>query len=340
YVGVTAFTVLVWDHIMTFSDEVEYVWKGRKGLAVYLFFLNRYLIPLSFIVNLWAYNRKCSHFVRYEGIMTMVGVVVVGFMMFLRVRALYPRSVAAQASVLGILLTFIGVNSWLLTHAVRTYTLLTCTMIVDPKIGPIASSTAWLPLLYDTLAIGLTLKGTAKYMGSRDSGQVFRVMLREGLLYYSVICTVSLVFTLMIIFAPPSVRNITGQYVLPSTPYLHLTVAMMSRITIHLKRFAYHPNSVIHSDSNRLPSTNQRHLLSPDQIETMPPPSFAAGSVPYSPNGTFLFGGTTTASGIHSYLGMQTFSTVAAVARDPFTQYSPEPPGASVGGNWVAPGTG
>ncbi|KAH9986931.1 hypothetical protein BJV74DRAFT_843648 [Russula compacta] len=267
--------------------------------------------------------------------MTMIGVTVVGLMMFLRVRALYPRSVAAQASVLSILLTFIGVNSWLLTNGVPVphpaFPLVdSCTMIVDPKVGPIASSTAWLPLLYDTLAIGLTLKGTAKYMGSRDTGQVFRVMLREGLLYYSVICTVSLVFTLMIIFAPPSVRNITG----------HLTVAMMSRITIHLKRFAYHPNGVIHSDSNRLPVTNRRHLLSPDQIETMPPPSFAAGSVPYSPNGTFLFGGTTTVSGTDSYLGMQTFSTVAAVARDPFTQYSPEPPGASVGGNWVAPGTG
>ena len=50
--------------------------------------------------------------------------------------------------------------------------------------GPIASITAWLPLLYDTVAIGLTLKGTAKYLGSRDTGQVFRVMLREGLLYY------------------------------------------------------------------------------------------------------------------------------------------------------------
>ncbi|KAH9987096.1 hypothetical protein BJV77DRAFT_802721 [Russula vinacea] len=55
YVGVAAFTVLVWDHILTFSDEVEYIWKGGKGLNVYLFLVNRYLIPLSFIVNLWAY---------------------------------------------------------------------------------------------------------------------------------------------------------------------------------------------------------------------------------------------------------------------------------------------
>ncbi|KAJ3973840.1 hypothetical protein EV361DRAFT_24861 [Lentinula raphanica] len=33
YVGVASFTVLVWDHIITCSDEVEYVWKRPKGLS-------------------------------------------------------------------------------------------------------------------------------------------------------------------------------------------------------------------------------------------------------------------------------------------------------------------
>jgi len=55
YVGLAGFTVLVWDHLITFADEVEYIWKSKKGIAIYLFFLNRYLIPLSFVVNLWAY---------------------------------------------------------------------------------------------------------------------------------------------------------------------------------------------------------------------------------------------------------------------------------------------
>ncbi|KAH9986928.1 hypothetical protein BJV74DRAFT_749465, partial [Russula compacta] len=245
YVGVAAFTVLVWDHVITFSDEVEYIWKGRKGLATYLFFLNRYLIPLSFIINLWAYNRKswslhvshlqpvlCSHFVRYEGSMAMIAVTVVALIMFLRVRALYAQCLSVQVFILSILFTFIGVNSWLLTRGVRKYTLssdmVTFTDLIQLP-GPLASSTAWLPLLYDTVVIFLTIKGTARYIQSKDTGLMFRALLQEGLLYYSVICSVTLVFTIMILFAEPSVRNITG----------HLTVAMMSRITIHLKRFAH-----------------------------------------------------------------------------------------------------
>jgi len=46
YVGVLSFTALVWDHIITFSDEVEYVWKGAKGWAVYLFLVVRFSFPL------------------------------------------------------------------------------------------------------------------------------------------------------------------------------------------------------------------------------------------------------------------------------------------------------
>ncbi|KAJ7646188.1 hypothetical protein B0H17DRAFT_1215758 [Mycena rosella] len=41
YVGFVGFTILIWDHLDTFTTEVEYIWKGKKGLLVYLFLLNR-----------------------------------------------------------------------------------------------------------------------------------------------------------------------------------------------------------------------------------------------------------------------------------------------------------
>ncbi|KAJ7306634.1 hypothetical protein DFH08DRAFT_975892 [Mycena albidolilacea] len=54
-VGFAGFTILIWDHLDTFTTEVEYIWKGKKGPLVYLFVLNRYLTPLGFIINLFAY---------------------------------------------------------------------------------------------------------------------------------------------------------------------------------------------------------------------------------------------------------------------------------------------
>ncbi|KAF7768521.1 hypothetical protein Agabi119p4_7764 [Agaricus bisporus var. burnettii] len=55
YMGFVAFTILIWDHIDTFTAEVEYIWKRDKFPLTYLFLLNRYLTPLGFIVNLFAY---------------------------------------------------------------------------------------------------------------------------------------------------------------------------------------------------------------------------------------------------------------------------------------------
>jgi len=49
-------TVLLYDHLLSLSDEIEYVWKGKKGPLVYLFFVNRYVTPLGFMINLLAFS--------------------------------------------------------------------------------------------------------------------------------------------------------------------------------------------------------------------------------------------------------------------------------------------
>ncbi|KAH8984703.1 hypothetical protein EDB92DRAFT_1466231 [Lactarius akahatsu] len=120
----------------------------------------------------------------------------------------------------------------MLSHVVSHYraalnrrTTAAYTMIIDPHVHAwIASSTAWLPLLYSTAVVSLTLYRTAGALYSAPSSTVefFRVMLREGLLNYSAICTVTLAFTIAVVSAVPSVRGATAQL------ELCLTVAMMS----------------------------------------------------------------------------------------------------------------
>ena len=47
-----------------------------------------------------------------------------------------------------------------------------------------ASSTAWLPLLYGTVVVSLTVYRTACSVLSKNTSEMLRVLLREGLLYY------------------------------------------------------------------------------------------------------------------------------------------------------------
>ena len=50
--------------------------------------------------------------------------------------------------------------------------------------GKMAAASAWLPLLYDTLVLGLTLYRTLGPVRNKTAGKIARVLLRDGMLYY------------------------------------------------------------------------------------------------------------------------------------------------------------
>jgi len=243
YVGFAAFTILIWDHLDTFTSEVEYIWKGRKGIVVYLFLLNRYLTPLGFMVNLIAYlapvwsGERCRHFIRFEGAMTLIGIHVVAIMMLLRINALYASNRAIVGCVFGLFMIMFTMNAWLLTRGEPVAHnpasgVHACTMIFPPSLSTIASSSAWLPLLYDSAILALTLKKTLPLVGKSNGTFMMQRLLEDGLIYYTAIFSVTLVLTIMIISAPPGLKNIAAQL------ELLITVTMMSRITLNLKKCA------------------------------------------------------------------------------------------------------
>ncbi|KAI0766029.1 hypothetical protein BC629DRAFT_1442790 [Irpex lacteus] len=233
-----SFMILIWDHIITFGEEVEYIWKGRKGTFVLLFLLNRYLTPLGFIVNLLAYmspfwtKERCKNYVVYEGSTTVVGISIVALMMLLRIRALYHKQKAVVVFTGVCFCVELSVNAWLLSHAIpvrHNNGIHACTMIFDESVGWAASAFAWMPLAYDTMVFGLTLYKTVGPMRKKTAGKISQVILTDGILYYSVILTVNLVLTIMLVAAPPGLQNICS----------HLTVTMMSRITLSLRKQAH-----------------------------------------------------------------------------------------------------
>lgn len=240
-VGFLGFTILVWDHAITFADEVEIIWGRPKNLLTYLFLLNRYLTPIGFVINLVAYSLpswsfvKCEHFVRYEGAMTAVGIQVVGLMMFLRVRAMYRDNRYVVILVASLLFIWVAVGAWLLSHGVavpHSFFIHSCRMEFSDSVGGLgsASAWAWVPLCYDTVVFALTLKRTLPSIQNKEAGHIIHTLFTDGVLFYSVMCAINLVFTIMVVKAPQGLKNITGQL------ELILTVTMMSRITLSLKK--------------------------------------------------------------------------------------------------------
>jgi len=191
-------------------------------------------------------DKTCERYVRYEGVMTAVGVEVVGLMMLIRINALYyNKSRLVVPFMASILLAETVINIYLLVYAIPVEhwniqnQVHSCSMIYgSPKV--LSSAAAWIPLLYDTIVLLLTLYVTVPSIRRSERGFIVRTILTDGLRYYAVICVVTMVLTIMIAGAPPGIKNITAQL------QLLLTVTMMSRITIHLKKQVNAPSGSGH----------------------------------------------------------------------------------------------
>lgn len=243
FVAIASFTVLCWDHTITFADEVALIWCKHKGPVGYLFLLNRYITPLGFVVNIvaltfpnWSMER-CNIFVRYQGAMATVGISIAELIMLIRVHALY-RNRKLVAAVLGILLlAWVALEVCLMAlgklvpHGHRIQS---CREVYD--LPPALSATrAWLPLVYDTAIFVMTMWRTLPSHQNGAVGHILRTFQSDGILYYVVICSANIVLTVMIVRAPPSLKGVAAQLV------FLLTVVMTSRVTLHLKNL--HPDT-------------------------------------------------------------------------------------------------
>ncbi|KAF8065007.1 hypothetical protein FPV67DRAFT_1653843 [Lyophyllum atratum] len=265
YVGFASFTILIWDHVDTFATEVEVIWNGKKGpkqtvgktvMILNEYFQNRYLTPLGFMVNLFD-SLICPALP--EAYLSPVWTFEVGAV----TSSVYYKQLWIVGIVTFLWLCQLIMNAWLLTHGQAVVHnpgsgVRACTMIFDPALfvavhltssdsaynsstirSTIASSSAWMPLLYDTVVLSLTIYKAFPGLRRRSTSFVMRRLLEDGLIYYFAIFIVTLVLTIMIVAAPPGLKNITAQL------ELLITVTMMSRITLNLKKAARDRDTVI-----------------------------------------------------------------------------------------------
>ncbi|KAJ3965465.1 hypothetical protein EV361DRAFT_651998 [Lentinula raphanica] len=213
-------------------------------------------------MELYLVDSSCRHFVRYEGAMTMIGINVVGLMMLIRIFALYKDQKWVVTGVASLLIAEIGVYSWLMStgEPVQHHPNITsCTMIFGESNPAASSASAWIPLLYDTVIFSLTLHATIPSVRNAQGSAAIYIMkqlLKDGLIYYSVICAVNLALTTMIVAAQPGLKNVLAQL------ELLITVTMMSRITLNLMQSPHkhqnrHDILILTSIPSRAPNSDQ-----------------------------------------------------------------------------------
>ena len=54
--------VLLWDHFLTLSDEIKYIWKLKMGISKGVFLFNRYFVEGALLYNVYS---ECLGFSKY-----------------------------------------------------------------------------------------------------------------------------------------------------------------------------------------------------------------------------------------------------------------------------------
>ncbi|KAJ8583612.1 hypothetical protein M405DRAFT_775208 [Rhizopogon salebrosus TDB-379] len=103
YLEISCFTLLVYDLLTTFGEEVEYFWSGPWSMSRVLFFLNRYLpfivmIPTNVaLFGIGIPAQRCTQWIRTAFQLSIIVVCMTQGILLLRVWYMYSRNALARA---------------------------------------------------------------------------------------------------------------------------------------------------------------------------------------------------------------------------------------------------
>ncbi|RDB18705.1 hypothetical protein Hypma_014732 [Hypsizygus marmoreus] len=254
YFQLAAYVVLIFDHILTFSEEVERIWKRRITGAAILFLINRYLTPLQFLVIIDAFHDPIwtrsvqvftgsvlfsmlismsffclDRFVAFEGASTVALIAVCELIMILRVFALYGRSFP--------ILIFLMIL-WVVQVIISSVGLSTGFAVPLPPglIGCIFTGSSplfpslWVaPLVTNSIMFFLTLYRTRDYILQTGHAPTLHIFVRDGTMYFLVILMANLMNTLIYFLAVGDLKAIGASF------SQLITATMVSRLVLNLR---------------------------------------------------------------------------------------------------------
>ncbi|KAI0635028.1 hypothetical protein C8Q77DRAFT_1072359 [Trametes polyzona] len=206
--------MLFYDIAITFGDEVEKIWKQRFTGATVLWFLNRYLSPLGYIVIIVSFHdpswskETCQRYVLYPEVLKIFTATAVGIIFILRLYSIYSKKSIILYGFGTLLVCMLAVKIWAFTDG---------TMLELPP-----DSVVFFATLYRTIQLyRRTLIGEAL--------SLITVIMRDGIMYFAAIFVSNLVTVLIFIFATPDLKVINASF---STL---ITSLMVSRLMLNLR---------------------------------------------------------------------------------------------------------
>lgn len=245
YMTVIGFTVVLWDHVCTFDDEIQFMWNAPKSLVKILFLVNRYLTLLCLAFLAWETSRLghlsnafCIGLVTVLGCFQTMSLATWDLLLLFRVHALWGgrRSIVIATSFLycvtyvcHAVVGLIG-SAQLIPHLYFDPYAKTCVTDFRPRL----LSFLWCFALFcETVMFILTL---IRVIEDHKPDQINNALMRSlyyGQIIYNVVIIAVRIFNLVIFITLPPSFLFLGAYLIWA-----LITALVTRMMLHLRRVA------------------------------------------------------------------------------------------------------
>ncbi|KAI0094105.1 hypothetical protein BDY19DRAFT_989608 [Irpex rosettiformis] len=236
--------MLFYDMFLTFGDEVERIWMQPFTGATVLWFMNRYITPLAYIIITVSFHdpnwgpEACERYVRFPEIIKIFTATAVGIIFILRLYAIWGRSRIILVCFSVLLALEIAVKIWSFTGGIRLHLpsaeegLIGCILTGNPASNRVMftwvaelafDSAVFFTMLYKTILLFNRMPRSTR------ASSILQVLLRDGVVYFAVIFVSNLVTVLIYVLAIPDLKVINASF---STL---ITTLMVSRLMLNLR---------------------------------------------------------------------------------------------------------
>ncbi|KAF9468279.1 hypothetical protein BDZ94DRAFT_1246411 [Collybia nuda] len=237
-----SFTVLLYDHLLTFANEIEYIWKRRWTPFSVLFMLNRYFAVFTMIAYLCAisdFNKRMLQPSLVLVVLSSVTMLVAEAMLSLRVYAVYNNN----KLILGLTLSiWIGHLVTICIAIIGKEGILNPTSLGWNTVLDISTNVRLLFVLpavvFDAIVGILLTLGLYRSSGPyRVKMPLVRLIIRDGILYFAVVFASNVAWILINVHLANKPWLIGLQFTPMEIWSACITATMIGRLTLNLRMY-------------------------------------------------------------------------------------------------------
>ncbi|KAF7334701.1 hypothetical protein MVEN_02300800 [Mycena venus] len=263
YVSAAGLVILLYDHLLTLQDEIEYIWSAPSTVAKTLFLILRYMVP-SFLtaqtisaffatpVGRWLilsfkreagwpqfqcpmWSKLCKTWTSFATYAGWLSIVISNFLVLLRIWTTLPRNnrLIGWSIVFFVLMQLAGfaVTTWVITTMIPVlifeHTAGMCTFSSKPKVFAL-----WMPGLFFEVVVFATICWNMLDRPRDADDRITRILFRDGVAYFLILFILRIANVVIAIVAPISLIFVIVFFIWAAT------TVTTSRLIINSRREA------------------------------------------------------------------------------------------------------